>query len=74
MAAVLLFWDTNMAAETSCEKKKSSKLNQTLPKTLKNYLLQHMQTPEKKAQNTTLAARKTGDWTFLRKLKDILGV
>ena len=28
----------------------------------------------KKAQNTTLAARKTGDGIFLRKLKDILGV
>ena len=50
------------------------KLKRTLPKTLKNYLLQHMQTPEKRAQNTTLAARKTGDGIFLRKLKDILGV
>ena len=28
----------------------------------------------KKAQNTTWAARKTGDGIFLRKLKDILGV
>ena len=50
------------------------KLKRTLPKTLENYLLQHMQTPEKRAQNTTLAARKTGDGIFLRKLKDILGV
>ena len=51
------------------------KLKRTLPKTLKNYLLQHMQTSEKKkAQNTTLAARKTGDGILLRKLKHILGV
>ena len=52
----------------------SSEVKGTLPKTMKNYLLQHMQTPEKKAQNTTLAARKTGDGKFLRKSKDILGV